>query len=303
MHDIIIIGAGPAGLTAGLYALRSGKSVKIFEKESIGGQISTSPKVENYPSIKQISGMELATNMFEQVMELGIDFEYDEIKEIIKTSEGFIVKTDYDEFASKSVIIATGVKHKKLNLPNEEELIGRGISYCATCDGPFFKDEDVAVIGDGNSAFQYALLLANYCKSVTICTLFDWFVADNALVEKAKSLNNVKIITDVSTKEYIISDNNDLSGLKFRNLKTNEESSINVKGCFIAIGQIPDNKIFANLVDLDDQGFIIANESCLTKTEGLFVCGDCRTKEVRQVTTAASDGAIAATQAVKYIDK
>ena len=303
MHDIIIIGAGPAGLTAGLYALRSGKSVKIFEKESIGGQISTSPKVENYPSIKQISGMELATNMFEQVMELGIDFEYDEIKEIIKTSEGFTVKTDYDEFTSKAVIIATGVKHKKLNLPNEEELIGRGISYCATCDGPFFKDEDVAVIGDGNSAFQYALLLANYCKSVTICTLFDWFVADNALVEKAKSLNNVKIITDVSTKEYIISDNNDLSGLKFKNLKTNEESSINVKGCFIAIGQIPDNKIFANLVDLDDQGFIIANESCLTKTEGLFVCGDCRTKEVRQVTTAASDGAIAATQAVKYIDK
>lgn len=303
MHDIIIIGAGPAGLTAGLYALRSGKSVKIFEKESIGGQISTSPKVENYPSIKQISGMELATNMFEQVMELGIDFEYDEIKEIIKTSEGFTVKTDYDEFTSKAVIIATGVKHKKLNLPNEEELIGRGISYCATCDGPFFKDEDVAVIGDGNSAFQYALLLANYCKSVTICTLFDWFVADNALVEKAKSLNNVKIITDVSTKEYIISDNNDLSGLKFKNLKTNEESSINVKGCFIAIGQIPDNKIFANLVDLDDQGFIIANESCLTKTEGLFVCGDCRTKEVRQITTAASDGAIAATQAVKYIDK
>ena len=303
MHDIIIIGAGPAGLTAGLYALRSGKSVKIFEKESIGGQISTSPKVENYPSIKQISGMELATNMFEQVMELGIDFEYDEIKEIIKTSEGFTVKTDYDEFASKAVIIATGVKHKKLNLPNEEDLIGRGISYCATCDGPFFKDEDVAVIGDGNSAFQYALLLANYCKSVTICTLFDWFVADNALVEKAKSLNNVKIITDVSTKEYIISDNNDLSGLKFKNLKTNEESSINVKGCFIAIGQIPDNKIFAKLVDLDDQGFIIANESCLTKTEGLFVCGDCRTKEVRQVTTATSDGAIAATQAVKYIDK
>lgn len=303
MHDIIIIGAGPAGLTAGLYALRSGKSVKIFEKESIGGQISTSPKVENYPSIKQISGMELATNMFEQVMELGIDFEYDEIKEIIKTSEGFTVKTDYDEFTSKAVIIATGVKHKKLNLPNEEDLIGKGISYCATCDGPFFKDEDVAVIGDGNSAFQYALLLANYCKSVTICTLFDWFVADNALVEKAKSLNNVKIITDVSTKEYIISDNNDLSGLKFKNLKTNEESSINVKGCFIAIGQIPDNKIFANLVDLDDQGFIIANESCLTKTEGLFVCGDCRTKEVRQVTTAASDGAIAATQAVKYIDK
>lgn len=303
MHDIIIIGAGPAGLTAGLYALRSGKSVKIFEKESIGGQISTSPKVENYPSIKQISGMELATNMFEQVMELGIDFEYDEIKEIIKTSEGFTVKTDYDEFTSKAVIIATGVKHKKLNLPNEEDLIGKGISYCATCDGPFFKDEDVAVIGDGNSAFQYALLLANYCKSVIICTLFDWFVADNALVEKAKSLNNVKIITDVSTKEYIISDNNDLSGLKFKNLKTNEESSINVKGCFIAIGQIPDNKIFANLVDLDDQGFIIANESCLTKTEGLFVCGDCRTKEVRQVTTAASDGAIAATQAVKYIDK
>ncbi len=303
MHDIIIIGAGPAGLTAGLYALRSGKSVKIFEKESIGGQISTSPKVENYPSIKQISGMELATNMFEQVMELGIDFEYDEIKEIIKTSEGFTVKTDYDEFTSKAVIIATGVKHKKLNLPHEEELIGSGISYCATCDGPFFKDEDVAVIGDGNSAFQYALLLANYCKSVTICTLFDWFVADNALVEKAKSLNNVKIITDVSTKEYIISDNNDLSGLKFKNLKTNEESSINVKGCFIAIGQLPDNKIFANLVDLDDQGFIIANESCLTKTIGLFVCGDCRTKEVRQVTTAASDGAIAATQAVKYIDK
>ena len=301
MNDIIIIGAGPAGLTAGLYALRSGKTVKIFEKESIGGQISTSPKVENYPSIKQISGMELSTNMFEQVMELGIDFEYDEVKEVIKINEGFIVKTESDDFYAKAVIIATGVKHKKLNLPNEDELIGNGISYCATCDGPFFKDQDVAVIGDGNSAFQYASLLANYCKSVTICTLFDWFLADKALVEKVENLSNVKILTNVSTTEYLISPNNELSGLKFKNTLNNEESSLNVQGAFIAIGQIPDNKIFSSLVDLDEQGFIIANESCLTKTEGLFVCGDCRTKEVRQVTTATSDGAIAATQAVKYM--
>lgn len=303
MHDIIIIGAGPAGLTAGLYALRSGKSVLIFEKETIGGQIATSPKVENYPSIKQISGMELATNMFEQVMELGIDFEYDEITEIIKVNEHFIVKTSFDSFESKSVIIATGVKHKKLNLANEEDLIGSGISYCATCDGPFYKNQDVAVIGDGNSAFQYALLLSNYCSSITICTLFDTFLADNALVEKVKSLNNVKILTDVSTTEYLISDEKDLKGLKFKNLKTDEELSIDVKGCFVAIGQIPDNKIFKDLVDLDEQGFIIANESCKTKTDGLFVCGDCRTKEVRQVVTATSDGAAAATQAVKYLDK
>lgn len=302
MHDIIVIGAGPAGLTACLYALRSGKSVLVFEKETIGGQIATSPKVENYPSIKQISGMELATNMFDQVMELGVDFEYDEIISVEKNNDIFTVKTSSDSFESKAVIIATGVKHRKLNLPNEEELIGAGISYCATCDGPFFKNQDVAVIGDGNSAFQYALLLANYCKSVTICTLFDWFLADKALVDKAKSLNNIKIITDVSTIEYLVKDDN-LSGLKFKNLKTEEISTLDVQGCFVAIGQIPDNKIFSNLVDLDEQGFIIANETCLTKTEGLYVCGDCRTKDVRQVTTAAADGAISAVQAVKYIDK
>lgn len=302
MHDIIVIGAGPAGLTACLYALRSGKSVLVFEKETIGGQIATSPKVENYPSIKQISGMELATNMFDQVMELGVDFEYDEIISVEKNEDIFTVKTSTDSFESKAVIIATGVKHRKLNLPNEEELIGAGISYCATCDGPFFKNQDVAVIGDGNSAFQYALLLANYCSKVTICTLFDWFLADKALVDKAKSLPNINIITDVSTIEYLVKDDN-LSGLKFKNLKTEEISTLDVQGCFIAIGQIPDNKIFANLVDLDEQGFIIANESCLTKTEGLYVCGDCRTKDVRQVTTAAADGAISAVQAVKYIDK
>ena len=302
IYDIIIIGAGPAGLTAGLYALRSGKSVLIFEKESIGGQISTSPLVENYPSVKQISGMELSSNMFEQVSDLGIEFEFDEITEIKKENDLFIVNSLSDEFKAKSVIIATGVKHRKLNLPNEDDLIGSGISYCATCDGPLFKNENVIVIGDGNSAFQYAILLANYCSNVTICTLFDWFVADKALVEKAKATKNINIVTDVSAYEYITKDDN-LTGVKFKNQKTNELLTLNAKGCFIAIGQIPDNKIIKDLVDLDKQGFVIANESCLTKTEGLFVCGDCRTKEVRQVTTAESDGAIAATQAVKYLDK
>ena len=302
IYDIIIIGAGPAGLTAGLYALRSGNSVLIFEKESIGGQISTSPLVENYPSVKQISGMELSSNMFEQVSDLGIEFEFDEITEITKENDLFIVNSLSDKFLAKSVIIATGVKHRKLNLPNEDDLIGSGISYCATCDGPLFKNENVIVIGDGNSAFQYAILLANYCSNVTICTLFDWFVADKALVEKAKATKNINIVTDVSAYEYITKDDN-LTGVKFKNQKTNELLTLNAKGCFIAIGQIPDNKIIKDLVDLDKQGFVIANESCLTKTEGLFVCGDCRTKEVRQVTTAVSDGAIAATQAVKYLDK
>ena len=302
IYDIIIIGAGPAGLTAGLYALRSGKSVLIFEKESIGGQISTSPIVENYPSIKQISGMELSSNMFEQVSDLGIEFELDEITAIKKENDLFIVTSLCDEYQAKSVIIATGVKHRKLNLPNEDDLIGSGISYCATCDGPLFKNEDVIVIGDGNSAFQYAVLLSNYCSNVKICTLFDWFVADNALVEKAKATKNIDIVTDVSAYEYIIEDDN-LTGVKFKNTKTNELLTLNAKGCFIAIGQIPDNKIIKDLVDLDNQGFVIANESCLTKTEGLFVCGDCRTKEVRQVTTATSDGAVAATQAVKYLNK
>lgn len=303
MYDIIVIGAGPAGLTASLYALRCGKSVLIFEKETIGGQIATSPKVENFPSIKQISGMELATNMFNQVLDLGIDFEYDEIKEVTKIDDFFEVKTSSSSYNSKSLIIATGVKHKKLNLENEDLLTGNGISYCATCDGPFFKNQDVAVIGDGNSAFQYALLLSTYCSSVTICTLFSNFNADKALVDNVKSLDNIKILTDVQTTKYIISSDNELNGLVLKNLKTDNDLILNVTGCFVAIGQIPDNSIFINLVDLNEQGFIIADETCTTKTKGLFVCGDCRTKKVRQVTTAVSDGAIAGTEAVKYLNR
>lgn len=300
-YDVIIIGGGAAGMTAALYSLRSGKSVLLLEKETIGGQIAKSPRVENFPTIKEISGEELSSKLFDQIMDLGCEFELDTVTKLEKIDNEFKITGEYGTYGSKSVIIATGLEHRKINIENEDELIGKGVSYCAVCDGAFYKDEDVCLIGDGNTALQYSILLSNYCKKVYVCTLFDKFFGDDILVKKLKERENVEIIQNVSLTKFIAND--ELEGLLFKNTKDDSLLELKVKGCFIAIGQIPNNDIFTNLVDLDKNGYILVNEDLETKTKGLFVAGDCRQKKVRQLTTAVSDGAMASVGAVSYIDK
>ena len=299
MIDIAIIGAGAAGMTAALYALRNGKSVTIFEQNSIGGQIAQSPRVENFPSIKSISGLELADKMFTQITDLGVNFMFGEILSLEKLNKEFILKTEFETIKAKAVIIATGVEHRKLNLENEQTLIGNGISYCALCDGAFYDEEEVCLIGDGNTALQYALLLSATCKGVHVLTLFDKFFGDKALVDALKSKQNVKITHNVSLTKFV--GENKLTGLVFKR-KDGSELKIDTKAVFVAIGQVANNKKFLPLVELTKDGFIIADENLQTKTEGLFVAGDCREKRVRQLTTACNDGAIAATTACTYLE-
>ncbi len=299
MTDLIIIGAGPSGMTGALYALRAGKSVLLFEKEGIGGQVALSPRLENFPSIKAISGTEFADNLFNQITDLGAELEFGDVSNITKEGDIFKVTADGNVFEAKAVVIATGVKHRSIGVAREEELIGSGVSYCAVCDGPFFKGEDVVVIGDANTALQYAILLSNYCNSVHIATLFDKFFAENILVDRVKSNPKITYTHNLSLKAF--NGEKSLEGLTFENTKTKEEVNIPCKGAFICIGQIPNNDAFASLVDLE-KGFIKTNSNQETKTPGLFAAGDCCFKAVKQVATAVSDGAIAATMACRYID-
>ena len=300
MFDTIIIGAGPAGMSAALYLLRENKKVLLLEKEAIGGQIAESPRLENYPSIKEISGMDFSANLFDQITNLGVEFDLDEVTSIQKIEEKhFLVKTKYSEYEGKSIIIATGCKHRKLGLENEDKLIGHGISYCAVCDGAFYKGKDVILIGDANTALQYAISLSSICNKVTIATLFDKFFADQILIDKLKELKNVTIFHNLSSKKLI--GESELKAIEFVNTKTNEIITIPADGAFIAIGQVPDNEKFANLADLEN-GFILVDENKQTKTKGVFAVGDCIKKKVRQVITAASDGAIASLSSVRYID-
>lgn len=299
IYDIIIVGAGPAGMTAALYALRSDKKVLIIEKETCGGQIALAPKVENYMTRNSISGIELADKMFEQIMDLGVEFELENVEKIDKVEDLFHITTDYNKYLAKSVILAMGVKQRKIGVLNEEKWIGSGISYCVACDGAFYKGKDIAVIGDGNSALQYALELSSYCPKVYVCTLFDKFFGDKVLVDRLLNKDNIEVIHNVSLKQIIGDDT--FEGMVFEDTKTKEEVKVRSSGVFIAIGHIPSNDIVKNLVDIDKAGYIISNEDCTTKTPGLFVAGDCRTKIIRQVSTAVADGSVAALQAVKYL--
>lgn len=300
-YDVIIIGCGLAGMNAALNTIRGGKKVLIIEKDSYGGQIATSPKVENFPSIESISGLELSERIFSQIIEKGVDFELENVLEITKSNDLFTVKTNYNEYTSKACIIATGVTHKNINLPNEKSLVGKGISYCAICDGAFFEGEDVCVIGDGNSAMQYALMLSNTSKSVTICTLTDKFFGEKIYEERMSQKDNIKIIQNVALTK-IIGDKH-LEEIELTNLKTNEITKLHPKGLFIAIGNIPNNERFKNLVKLDKDGYIITDSHLETETKGLFAIGDCRQKEIRQITTAISDGSIASFYALNHIEK
>lgn len=300
MYDIIVIGGGAAGMTSALYALRNGKTVLVLESESLGGQIATSPRLENYPSIKAISGEQFADNLFEQITSMGADFEIEKAVSIEKTDGIFTINTEYNKYEAKSVIIAAGVKHKKLRTKsNRDDLVGKGVYYCAICDGAFYKGQEVAVIGDANTALQYCLLLSSYCKKVYVYTLFDKFLGDKSLIKAVNAKENIEWRPETSVTDFIGEDK--LTAIEYKdkngNILTHE-----IPAVFVAIGQVPDNKAFENLVDLDANGYIVSDETCKTKTEGVFVAGDCRTKAVRQVVTAVADGGIAATNACLYLE-
>lgn len=300
MTDIIIIGAGTAGMTAALYALRNGKSALVLEGDCVGGQIANSPRVENFPSIKAISGSEFSDKLFDQITSLGAAFELEKAQRIEKRPDGtFKVVTDYGEHESRAVIIASGAKHKTVGVPREEELTGRGVSYCAVCDGAFYSGEEVALVGDANTALQYSLLLCSYCKKVYVCTWMDRFFGDKALENSLLEKPNVQWIKNVNLVGF--EGEEELSACVFENRADGGRLTLPVKACFVAIGQKPDNEAFKNVVRLDKDGYIVAGEDCLTGTEGVFAAGDCRVKTVRQLTTAAADGAAAAMAACKYI--
>ncbi len=303
MVDVIIVGAGPAGMSAAIYALRSGKTVTVLEGETIGGQMSNSPRIENFPTVKASSGSDLADKMFEQMTDLGADLELDKVVEVVKRGEGdFLVKCEYNDYEAKAVIWATGAKHRHIGVAGEEELIGKGVSYCALCDGAFFTGEDVVMIGDANTALSYTMFLSNCCKHVYICTLFDRWFGEKAMVDAVLARENVSYEHNLSLQRFLTDDEGNLKGLVFQNTKDGSERQYDVKGCFIAVGQIPNNDAIKALVDLDKGGYVVAGEDTLTKTPGLFVAGDCRSKRIRQVTTACADGSVAAIAAASYID-
>ena len=302
MHDIIVVGGGPAGMTAALYALRNGKSVLVIEKESFGGQMTQSPKIENYPGKLQVSGMELADEMMNQILEQGADIEIETVAGISRDGEGWIVATEEGgAYEAKAVVIATGVKHRMLGLPGEGDLVGDGVSYCAVCDGDFYTDKVVCVVGGGNSALQDAILLSEKCKEVIMLLRRQVFRGEEKLQEVLFSHPNVSARMDVVISS-LVAGNNGLEAVEIENRTTGEKQRIDCDGLFVAIGLVPENGAFAELADLDDWGYFDSDESCMTKTPGIFVAGDCRNKEIRQITTASADGAVAALAACRYID-
>ncbi len=299
MYDIIIIGGGPAGLTAAIYARRAGKSALVLEKASFGGQITYSPKIENFPSWGSISGTELADTMMEQALAQGADIELEEALSVEKSEGVFKVTTDFSEYEAKAVIIATGAKHRLLGVEGEESLVGKGISFCAVCDGAFYAGKEVMVIGGGNSALVEATLLAETCKKVTIVQNLPYLTGEKTTADALVSRENVEVIYSTVVKEFKGEDELETVVLK---AEDGTEQTLTPDGVFIAIGLAPENDAFKNLAELNDYGYILSDENCLTKTEGVFVAGDCRTKAVRQIATATADGAVAALKAIEYID-
>ena len=301
MYDIIIVGAGPAGLSAAIYATRSGNSVLLLEAQNYGGQIINTPEIENYPGIKQISGFEFATNLYEQVIALGAEIKYEKVAKISDDGKNKIVETESNKYQCKAIILATGAKNRLLGVENEEKFLGQGVSYCATCDGAFFKGKTVAVVGGGNTALLDAGFLSSYCKKVYIIHRRDSFRGEEKLVEQLKKKDNVEFI--LKSRVIKLLGGNKLEGIVVENVEEKEKSTVELDGVFVAIGQSPENTAFSNLVELNPDGYISALENCETKTRGVFTAGDCRTKKVRQLSTAAADGAVAAIAASEYIEE
>ena len=298
MFDIIIIGGGPAGLTAALYGRRQNKSVLVLEKNSFGGQTVFSPKIENYPGFVEMSGMEFSDKLVDQVLKQGADLRMETAVEITDLGKTKKVTTDCGEYESRTVIIATGAKHRLLGLEGEEELIGNGISFCAVCDGAFYAGKDVAVIGGGNSALQEAILLSESCHSVHIIQNLPTLTGEDKLVKILESKENVDFTYNTVVTKLL--GNGELNGIIITNTETGEEDRVLLDGMFVAIGLVPDNEAFQNLVELD-RGYVRADDSCTTSTPGIFTAGDCRTKVFRQITTACADGTAAALAACAFL--
>lgn len=300
MYDIGIIGAGTAGMTAAIYGLRAGKTVLLIEGETFGGQITSSPRVENYPGIVSMSGNEFASALVDQALGLGAETEFCKVTGLKREDPYWVIVTEDGEITCKSVILATGVTQKSLGLELEENLTGAGISYCAVCDGAFFKGQKVAVAGGGSTALQDAVFLSEYCEKVFVIHRRSEFRGEAALVAQLKQKANVEFILDTVIVGLDGADS--LEGLELEHKITGESTRLSVAGLFIAIGQEANNEIFAGQVALNDEGYIQAGEDCVTSAEGIFAAGDCRVKQIRQLTTAAADGAVAGLAACRYVD-
>lgn len=299
MYDIGIIGGGTAGMTAAIYGQRAGKRTVIIESMNFGGQITSSHNVENYPGIASVSGSEFSMNLLDQAMKLGTETVLEQVIGVRDEDGIRIIETTGREYPCRTVILATGVTHRHMGIEKEIKLTGSGVSYCATCDGAFFRGKDVAVIGGGNTALQDAEFLSNYCKKVYLVHRRDEFRGDTSLVEILKKKDNIEFVLSAVVKDII--GENMVEGLILTDKKSGKDFNIEVSGVFVAIGQIPQNQIFNEYVKLDEDGFILASEDCMTSRAGVYAAGDCRTKEVRQLTTAAADGAVAALAACKYL--
>ena len=300
LKDVIIIGAGPAGLTAALYAARAGFSVLVFEKNVYGGQVATTDKVENYPAVEYMSGVDFSMNLYNQVAKQNVEILFEEVKRVDFSAEIKKILTGEGEYEAKTVIIANGVKRRELCCKGEKEFSGRGVSYCVTCDGAFFKGKDVVVVGAGNTALEDALILANICKSVTILIRNEKIRGEKILFESVKSKSNIALKFNTTVSE-IGGELGEVSFVRVFDKISEKESKLNVSAVFVAIGLMPDNGIFSDFIKLDDMGYILSDESCLTDVPGVFVAGDTRKKFLRQIITAEADGAVAAANVSKYL--
>ena len=302
MYDIIVVGGGPAGMTAALYARRNGKSVLVIEKNGFGGQITHSPKVENYPGTLSMSGNEFAEKMLEQILAQGAEIEFEAVTEVKNGPVKEVFTEEGGRYEGRTVILATGVKHRMLGLPGEAELTGEGVSYCAVCDGDFYAGKTVCVAGGGNSALQEALLLAETSKEVIVLQDLPYLTGEERLQEALRLRSNVRIFTGQRITG-LVQENGSLTGVETLDGETGQRRLFACEGLFVAIGLIPENEPFRELVRLNDYGYFDTDESCLTNTEGIFVAGDCRSKTVRQLTTAVADGATAALNACHYLNE
>ena len=301
MYDVIVIGGGPAGMTAALYALRNGKTALVIEKAGFGGQITHSPKVENYPGTLSMSGNEFADRTLDQILHQGAEIEIETVVSLRDEGDKKVVVTEEGgEYEGKTVVIATGVKHRMLGLDGEDELVGEGISFCAVCDGDFYAGRKVCVAGGGNSALQEAILLSEKCIEVIMLQDLPYFTGEGRLQDVLFSRPNVKKRTGVKITS-LITEGGELRGVRISGEDGEEE--ISCDGLFVAIGLIPENEPFRDFADLNGWGYFDSDERCLTKTPGVFVAGDCRSKGVRQLTTAVADGATAALAACRYINE